>query len=50
MSPELTLAIHAAREAGALLRANFETDLEVNELAAHDIKLALDVESQQLIE
>lgn len=50
MSPELELAIHAAREAGALLRANFECDLEVNELAAHDIKLALDVESQKLIE
>ena len=50
MSPELTLAIHAAREAGALLRANFEGDLNVNELQAHDIKLALDVESQKLIE
>ena len=50
MSPELELAIHAAREAGALLRDNFESNLEVNELAAHDIKLALDVESQKLIE
>lgn len=50
MSPELSLATHAAREAGALLRARFETSLDVNELSAHDIKLALDVESQERIE
>ena len=50
MSPELDLACRAAREAGALLRANFEGDLEVDALHAHDIKLALDVESQKLIE
>lgn len=50
MSPELSLAIHAAREAGVLLRANFETSLAVDELSAHDIKLALDVECQQRIE
>ena len=50
MSPELELACHAAREAGALLRANFETVLSVDALHQHDIKLALDVESQKLIE
>ncbi len=50
MSPELELACRAAREAGALLRSNFETDLDVDALHAHDIKLALDVASQKLIE
>ena len=50
MSSELELAIQAAREAGELLRANFETELNVDELHDHDIKLALDVESQKLIE
>lgn len=50
MSPELELACRAAREAGALLRANFEGQLEVDVLDRHDIKLALDVESQKLIE
>jgi myo-inositol-1(or 4)-monophosphatase len=50
ISPELELAINAAREAGALLREHFESDLDVNELHDHDIKLALDVESQKLIE
>jgi|TARA_B110000305_G_C19360232_1_gene599043 myo-inositol-1(or 4)-monophosphatase len=50
MSPELELATHAAREAGALLRQHFESDLEVDDMMAHDIKLALDVESQKLIE
>ena len=49
MSPELELAVAAAREAGVLLRENFEGDLAVDEMLAHDIKLALDVESQQLI-
>ncbi|MEM9015514.1 MAG: inositol monophosphatase family protein [Verrucomicrobiota bacterium] len=50
MSPELDLATAAAREAGALLRENFESDLEVDEMHQHDIKLALDVQSQKLIE
>lgn len=50
MSPELEQACRAAREAGALLRANFETELDVDALHRHDIKLALDVESQKLIE
>ncbi len=49
-SPELKTAIAAARQAGALLRENFEQDLAVDEMLRHDIKLALDVESQKLIE
>ena len=39
----------AAREAGASLRTNFGKVAEVNEMLAHDIKLALDVETQDLI-
>ncbi len=50
MSPELDLACRAAREAGALLRASFETELDVDVVERHDIKLALDVASQRLIE
>jgi len=49
MSSELETAIAAAREAGDLLRANFEEDLNVDEMHAHDIKLELDVKSQELI-
>ncbi len=49
MSPELELAIDAARAAGVLLRENYETPLEVDEMHTHDIKLALDVKSQDLI-
>lgn len=49
-SPELELAMTAAREAGALLRENFGADLDVDEMLTHDIKLALDVKSQDLIE
>jgi len=44
-----TAAEAAARAAGQLLRDNYETDLDVNELADHDIKLDLDVRSQELI-
>ncbi|MDA9924865.1 MAG: inositol monophosphatase family protein [Verrucomicrobiales bacterium] len=50
MSPELELATIAAREAGALLRENFGCDHEVDKMLTHDIKLALDVKSQDLIE
>lgn len=50
MSPELELATSAAREAGQLLRENFEGDLNVDEMLSHDIKLELDVKSQKLIE
>ncbi len=45
----LSTAIAAAEAAGALLRENFETDLLVNAHEAHDIKLDLDVRSQELI-
>ncbi len=45
----LTVAIDAAREAGAMLRENFEGQLAVNERTAHDIKLELDVRVQDLI-
>jgi myo-inositol-1(or 4)-monophosphatase len=48
-SPYLETAVSAARAAGELLRANFGTTLEVNEFADHDIKLDLDVRSQELI-
>jgi len=45
----LDLAIAAARAAGNLIRTNFGTPLNVNALEAHDIKLELDVKSQELI-
>jgi myo-inositol-1(or 4)-monophosphatase len=46
---DLELATHAAREAGKLLREHFGTDAAVDEASHHDIKLALDRESQNLI-
>lgn len=49
MIDPLEIALHAAREAGKLLRENFGQPLEVNALEAHDIKLELDVRSQTLI-
>jgi len=49
ISPYLETALNAAHAAGDLLRAHFGTALEVNEFAAHDIKLDLDVRSQELI-
>jgi myo-inositol-1(or 4)-monophosphatase len=45
----LQAAVDAARAAGVLLREHFGTVLDVNEFAAHDIKLELDVRSQELI-
>jgi myo-inositol-1(or 4)-monophosphatase len=45
----LQVAKSAAREAGASLRNHFGKVAEVNEMLAHDIKLALDVETQELI-
>ncbi|MGK0187825.1 MAG: myo-inositol-1(or 4)-monophosphatase [Verrucomicrobiales bacterium] len=47
--PLISSAIRAAREAGALLKENFGTPLKVNEMQDHDIKLELDVQSQDLI-
>lgn len=46
---DLALATHAALEAGNLLRKHFGSDTVVDEASAHDIKLALDRESQDLI-
>jgi myo-inositol-1(or 4)-monophosphatase len=45
----LAAAEAAARLAGQLQRDNYETDLDVNELADHDIKLDLDVRCQKVI-
>lgn len=45
----LQTATVAAREAGAMLRQHFGKPPEVNEKLAHDIKLALDVETQERI-
>jgi len=46
---DLDLAIHAALEAGKLLHSHFGQDATVDEATHHDIKLALDKESQDLI-
>jgi len=46
---DLETAVHAAKEAGKLLRANFHKPKEVDEALHHDLKLALDKESQDLI-
>ncbi len=45
----LSTAIVAAHAAGKLQRENFGSDLAVNEMLKHDIKLDLDVRSQDLI-
>lgn len=49
MSTPLEIAIGSARAAGELLRANFGQPLDVNAFEAHDIKLELDVRTQELI-
>ena len=49
MSDYLKTAINAANAAGQLLRDNFGKALDVNSFEAHDIKLDLDVRSQDLI-
>ena len=46
---DLELATQAALEAGKLIRKNFGSDATVDEATHHDIKLALDKESQDLI-
>ena len=46
---DLELATHAALTAGKLLKQHFGSDAEVDEASHHDIKLALDKESQDLI-
>jgi myo-inositol-1(or 4)-monophosphatase len=45
-----TAAVRAARAVGALLKRNLHTAKRANEVTRHDIKLELDVRSQQLIE
>jgi myo-inositol-1(or 4)-monophosphatase len=49
MNTPLEVAVNAARAAGELLRANFGSVLDVAAFEAHDIKLDLDVRSQELI-
>src|SRR5437868_12472265 len=49
MKHYLDAAENAARAAGDLLRKNFHRSQHVNVAEAHDIKLAIDVETQELI-
>ena len=49
MTHYLDAAIVAARAAGDLLRQNFHQPLRVNVAEAHDIKLEIDVRTQELI-
>jgi len=49
MNQYLEAAIKAARVAGELVRENFGRPLKVDAEEAHDIKLELDVRSQELI-
>src|SRR5204863_2526291 len=45
----LDCAIEAARTVGVLLRKNLKAEKRVNHSEQHDIKLELDVRSQQII-
>src|SRR5712664_4143310 len=49
MQHYIEAAENAARAAGDLLRKNFHRSQHVNVAEAHDIKLAIDVETQELI-
>jgi len=49
MTHFLDAARNAARTAGELLRQNYQQPLRVNSAEAHDIKLEIDVETQELI-
>jgi len=49
MKHYLDAAEKAARAAGKLLRKNFRRPQRVNAVAAHDIKLEIDVQAQELI-
>jgi myo-inositol-1(or 4)-monophosphatase len=49
MTHYLDAAIAAARAAGGLLRKNFHQPLRVTATEAHDIKLEIDVQTQELI-
>lgn len=47
---ELAVAVDAAKQAGAYLKEHFYTEKQVNESLKHDIKLELDVQTQDMIE
>src|SRR5256886_12963091 len=49
MKHYLDAAEKAARAAGKLLRKNFGRPQQVHAVAAHDIKLAIDIQTQELI-
>jgi myo-inositol-1(or 4)-monophosphatase len=49
LQPLLATATAAAHAAGAFIKENFGSELTVNEMQRYDIKLELDVRSQQLI-
>src|SRR5438552_13958100 len=49
MKHYLDAAENAARAARKLLRQNFQQRQRVHEVAAHDIKLQIDIEAQELI-
>jgi myo-inositol-1(or 4)-monophosphatase len=49
MTHYLDAAVEAARAAGELLRRDFQKPLRVNSSEAHDIKLEIDVRTQDLI-
>ena len=49
MKHYLEAAETAARAAGKLLRDNFQRRQQVNAVTAHDVKLAIDVQAQELI-
>src|SRR5258708_31701839 len=49
MKHYLDAAENAARAAGKLLRENFQRQQRVKAFAAHDIKLEIDVQAQELI-
>src|ERR1044071_9952303 len=49
MKQYLDAAENAARAAGKLLRENFQQQQRVKTVAAHDIKLEIDVRAQELI-
>ena len=48
-SPEMTVAIRAAKSAGAFLKKHFYDRKKVDEASQNDIKLELDKLSQKLI-
>src|SRR5881409_1859580 len=49
MKHYLDSAEHAARQAGKLLRGNFRQHKQINAIAAHDLKLEIDIQAQELI-